>query len=189
MKKKILSTLVAGLAALSLSHHASAEWQFGLGLPFALDAGEIGISAEGGYRYVAEPHQAFAGPELLYLTIEDDGVFKGIPIDVEADVLAIFGNGRYYFSLDPDGRFQLYAGGGLGFADADVTVTAFGDKFEESSTEFAFHVGAGADFGITETVFATVGYRYMRINDISVIGNEIGDVSDHILQAGVNFKF
>jgi opacity protein-like surface antigen len=101
-----------------------------------------------------------------------------------------------WHDFDMGGGFTPYVGGGagVGFVDARAFRPNPPDDFNEligSDIGFAFQVGAGLKFELTDMIGADIGYRYRGIMDVSlpsddpVQANASTDIYGHFVQAGI----
>ena len=147
-----------------------------------------GVSLRGETEFNWRPDQnyitgSFPGPPgpptFLYRTSVEESfsVFANLFVDVEV------------FS-----PFSVFGGGGIGFAHHDVTTTDFVVAGASSDTEFAYHVGGGVIFDLTQSVSIIGGARYMDLgtSDTPLDGGASGNYTlDHEVvegRIGVNIK-
>ncbi len=101
-----------------------------------------------------------------------------------------------WHDFDLGGGFTPYIGGGagVGFVDARGFRPNPPDDFNEligSDTGFAFQVGAGLQFEMTDMIGVDVGYRYRGIMDVTLPSddpdqvNASTDIYGHFVQAGI----
>jgi len=97
------------------------------------------------------------------------------------------------------GRFQPYAGGGVGIYYAEsagaelvnpttstVTVNTGGGQ---SHTDLAWQVVAGSDYFFTPKISAFIEYHYLNYTSTQINTNQDRDLGQHLLGAGVRFFF
>ena len=110
----------------------------------------------------------------------------GVPFKATGDttIRALMGNAYYDFPMD--GPLKPYVVGGIGVAreDIEMTVSAPGFNIAAKShhTEFAFQLGAGLSYALSETVTADAGYHYFGIRNFDSDGY-------HEFLAGLRFGF
>lgn len=88
-------------------------------------------------------------------------------------------------------------GAGVGFVDGRAAWPNPGNYNEliGSDTGFAFQVGGGVQFGLTDAIAADVGYRYRGVMDVHlpsddpVQTNASTDIYGHYVQAGIIINF
>ena len=112
--------------------------------------------------------------ELSYAKNDsDNAVFSNTstyPYSGSGDVSALYVLGNIWLDLPVSARAKLYAGGGagIGFVNADITYVGTGPNFgpDDTDTGFAFQLGGGAQFGITQRVAFDLGYRFKGITGL-----------------------
>lgn len=116
---------------------------------------------------------------------------------VDGDISATYLLGNLWWDFDTGTSFSPYIGGGAGVAWADGDTTFGGNTFGYGDGEagFAFQLGAGVRFNMTENLGLDVGYRYKSIQNIDFDDSdgggvyEKGDLNSHNLQVGLTFSF
>jgi opacity protein-like surface antigen len=94
-----------------------------------------------------------------------------IPFDLDGDENALFVLANLWIDLPLDEVIRPYIGGGIGFGrlDLDLSMTdTVGNSYtliDDSDRGFAYQLGAGVAFDLTENIAVDVGYRYKRINN------------------------
>ena len=124
------------------------------------------------------------------------------------DVQTLFFNA--YFDIKTGTQFTPYIGGGIGLAMIDVKSGGM-DMFDggvytgtvqlssKSQTNFAWNIGAGIGWDITEAVTLDLGYRYMMMGEAKrnwaePAGNmrfrtNVDDVNVHQVLLGLRYTF
>ena len=125
--------------------------------------------------------------------------------NVSASYLATV-RGRLGFALD---RALLYVTGGLAMSDLKYTSTMFTTlgtgfgTFQTSGTKLGWTVGAGVEYALTNNWTIKGEYLYTQFSGASGIGllgpnaggfsnfyvSSVGKQSNHIVRAGLNYKF
>jgi opacity protein-like surface antigen len=113
------------------------------------------------------------------------------------DVSATYLLANAWIDIENDSSFTPYIGGGLGYGWADAKTTFDGSPFGYGDGEggFAFQLGAGVKFDLTESASIDLGYRFKSIQNIDFKdsdGNgvyENGDVISHNIQIGLTYNF
>lgn len=110
-------------------------------------------------------------------------------VEDEASLQGLMLNGWYDFALE--GGLKPYVGGGAGLLDVDAS--------EAEGSGFAWQVGAGLGYQISENMALDVGYRYLRsafkLEDSSRLGtftlkSKSDDVVEsHSFSVGLRFRF
>lgn len=132
--------------------------------------------------------------ELAYQKNDlDKAGVPGVSIDVSGDVeiFSIMANG--YIDFANDTALTPFISAGLGFARVDVsritTPLAPGVWLNGGrDTVFAYNLGAGVGFAVTEQVTIDFKYRYFATEDPKIVNTEI-DVGSHNLYAGIRYSF
>jgi len=170
---------------------------------------EAGGDAYGwGYDVTTDPGYALGitvGTKLfdaLRLEVELSGTHNGIneldseyygdysPFDGSVNALYLLGNAWYDF--DVGGGFTPYLGGGVGVAGVTVDLADWDWKFD--GTGFAYQLGAGVKFDVSDSIAVDVGYRFKAVPGLTVSDDSDYEITDidltsHVLQAGLTFKF
>jgi opacity protein-like surface antigen len=103
--------------------------------------------------------------------------------DLEGDENALFLLANLWLDLPIGGMFRPYIGGGVGGGrlDVDIETTGGYGVIDDADWGFAWQVGAGVAFDLSESIAIDVGYRYKRINNADLEAHE--DIADEILGA------
>jgi opacity protein-like surface antigen len=104
---------------------------------------------------------------------------------------------QYVFGLGPQPRLRrwlepgsLYLGGGIGFAALEINGTDNVFRGKDDIIDFAWNVGAGVNYALTDRVTISAGYRYVGLGpnagsqDVDLVGPISGtnDSLDYDLQ-------
>jgi outer membrane autotransporter protein len=93
------------------------------------------------------------------------------------------------------GRFTPYIGGGIGLANVSANEISIAgtDVVDDSDTVFAYQVGTGVAYSLTQNFSLTLDYRYFATSDPKLTDEAGGDleaeVSNHSILAGVRYGF
>lgn len=101
----------------------------------------------------------------------------------EATFLTVMANG--YYDVGPtDSAIRPYVMAGAGIANVDASWAS------DSSTSFAWQVGAGMNFRIDDDFTFDVGYRYLRPEGLEspLYANDVSWNSHNVL-AGIRYEF
>lgn len=118
--------------------------------------------------------------------------------DASGHLSATYLLGNLWLDLDTDTRFTPYVGGGAGVAWVDADTSFEGEPlgYGDGELGFAFQLGAGVKFDITENIALDVGYRFKGILDVDFedaggapADFENADFYSHNVQAGVTVSF
>jgi outer membrane immunogenic protein len=89
-------------------------------------------------------------------------------------------------------RVLLYATGGGGWGQFSTTITGPGGSLSTAQWQFAWVVGAGIEYGITQNLSARVEYLYADTGNIALLNvgaaSLTGRVQDNIVRAGLNLR-
>ena len=131
-----------------------------------------------------------------------DGEFTYFPTyDVDGDVDALFVLANLWFEIPIDTFFRPYVGGGVGFGRLSIDIDADGptndyNLFDDDDWGFAYQLGAGVAFGMSDNIAFDIGYRYKAINnaefdiDVGSGGDDVElDYHSHNIIAGVRIGF
>lgn len=138
--------------------------------------------------------------ELSYARWKGDELNRELGPDggVKGHIEAVYLLGNLWYDIQTDSGFTPYLGGGagIGWADAD---THFYDNapfgYGDGEAGFAFQLGAGVKFDITENIGFDVGYRFKGILDVDFDDNDgngiykKADLYSHNVQGGITFGF
>ena len=144
-----------------LDNAAFADTELGLDADIVIgyDFGAFRLEAEGGYKTAG-----YDGLTVVSSTILPGGIAVpgGTVVENEEDLRIWSGmlNGLVEFGKD-DG-VQLFAGGGVGFANVSlpVEVAGVGTVVDDDKTDFAWQLLAGARVALSDNVDLGVKYRY-----------------------------
>lgn len=158
--------------------------------------GAVGVSVS---DFTIEVEGAFRSSDadvVLDATYYGD-VFEDGGFTADFNIGSVLAN--IWYEVPLGSRFSIYGGGGLGvaFGDLDpgqVTAVPVGFSLEESEAfledaggatgaDFAWQIGAGAKYHLTEKLSVGVGYRYFNAN---LNGPEYDDSS---ILGEVSFRF
>lgn len=121
--------------------------------------------------------------EVSYQEIDaDDAVYTNpagvaFPYSGDGQSEAVFLLGNLWYDFDIGVPLMPYIGGGIGvaFVDQDITHTSgfpFGPDGSDES--FAFQLGAGLKYYVTESIALEVSYRFRGIVDIDIRSKQPG---------------
>jgi opacity protein-like surface antigen len=158
-----------------------------------LIGGAIGMNVTDMIRGEVElSHSRWDANEVSY-----EGMIGG-PSTADGSIKATYLLANLWGDFENDSSFTPYVGGGAGVGWADGNVTHGGAAFGHGDGEmgFAFQLGAGVKFDLTDNVLLDLGYRYKSILSVDfddtsgVFGPwRDGDVNSHNVQLGLTFNF
>jgi len=115
----------------------------------------------------------------------DDGEILS---SMETSVLTFLLNG--YIDFNYGSAFSWFFTGGLGFARIDGEMTVDGVTDDEDDTVFAYQLGVGTGYAVTETVTLDCKYRYLRTEDFNIEGGDVEVASpSHSITVGIRVAF
>ena len=125
------------------------------------------------------------------------GLAAGITANADGDVrsLSAMINGYYDFkNVTSNEKFTPYLTGGVGLARVDADVSSNGIQVvDDNDTVFAYQVGIGVGYEISEKTTLDIGYRYSGTQDLDLTDASGADFeseySNHAILAGVRYDF
>lgn len=105
---------------------------------------------------------------------------------MEFSMLTFLLNG--YIDFNYGSAFSWFFTGGFGFARIDGEMTLDGVTNDEDDTVFAYQLGVGTGYAVTETVTLDCKYRYLSTEDFNIEGGEI-EVLSHNITVGIRVAF
>ena len=112
----------------------------------------------------------------------------GVISSMEFSMLTFLLNG--YIDFNYGSAFSWFFTGGFGFARIDGEMTVNGVTDDEDDTVFAYQLGVGAGYAVTETVTLDCKYRYLRTEDFNIEGGDVEVASpSHSITAGIRVAF
>jgi len=177
-----------------LDNAAFADTELGIDADVVIgyDFGPLRIEAEGGYKTAG-----YDSLTVVSSTILPGGITVpvGTVVQNEEDLRIWSGmlNGLVEFGKD-DG-FQIFAGGGVGFANLSlpVEVAGVGTVIDDDTTDFAWQLLAGARVALSDNVDLGVKYRYFVADDFGLEAANgrsiVADYSAHSVLASLTYNF
>lgn len=112
----------------------------------------------------------------------------GVISSMEFSMLTFLLNG--YIDFNYGSAFSWFFTGGFGFARIDGEMTVDGVTDDEDDTVFAYQLGVGAGYAVTETVTLDCKYRYLSTEDFNIEGGHVEVASpSHSITAGIRVAF
>ena len=93
-----------------------------------------------------------------------------------------------YYDFDTGTKLTPYVGAGVGYSKVKGTMTVEGVSDSIDDNNFAWQIGAGAGYAVTENVTIDAGYRYVDYGDFSKEDITV-DTSAHELYVGARYAF
>jgi opacity protein-like surface antigen len=159
------------------------------GLPTVQIKYDTGYTVGGAIGYIMEKFRLEG--ELSYQANDVDSI-AGVSLDLlgesaEVTALTFLANG--YWDFDAGGGFTPYLTAGIGATKVELEVTGGGS---EDDTVFAYQLGVGVGFALSETVLLDLGYRYLGAADAEFTdGSDKAEVEigSHNFLFGLRFVF
>ncbi len=112
----------------------------------------------------------------------------GVISSMEFSMLTFLLNG--YIDFNYGSAFSWFFTGGFGFARIDGEMTVDGVTDDEDDTVFAYQLGVGTGYAVTETVTLDCKYRYLRTEDFNIEGGHVEVASpSHSITVGIRVAF
>jgi opacity protein-like surface antigen len=121
----------------------------------------------------------------------DEAKLMGEAVQLQGDMSALnfLVNGYYDFNTNSPWTPYLTAGLGLSKIDVnDLDVVGGNDPTDDDDIVFAYQLGAGIGYGISENLTIQAGYRYFATADPDFSGTE-AEVASHDIYLGMRFYF
>ena len=203
MKKKFVLTLITLMLLSGVSHAGQAYVSAFGGITSVSDADlevsglgngeaefDTGFNVGGALGY---DWGAFRGElEIGYSESDFDQISSGgIGVDVEGDITTLTYLAAVYWDIENSSKFTPYLGVGIGGASIDVegSVPILGiGQGDSDDSVFAYKLGAGGSYAMTNSVDFTVGYSFLGTSDPDFDGVE-AEVSSHSFSAGLRMRF
>lgn len=164
MKKRTLLFFIVGVSVAGISK-LNAQFRVGGGLVYGTEIENIGINANGEYKF---NDQWAVAPGLTYFLPKDIGGLDYTWFEFNA-------NARYYFDAT---SVEPYVLGGLNFASLSIDYPDFYGYGNTSGTEVGLNLGGGVNFDIGSNVSPYGELRYV-----------IGEADQLVIGGGVRFAF
>jgi len=97
-----------------------------------------------------------------------------------------------YYDIDTGTKFTPYVGAGIGMARLKGKVAEADGSISKSETSFAWQVGAGVTYAMTDNVSLDAGYRYTDSGDVTIKedwGKAKFDSTSHEFLLGARYAF
>ena len=124
--------------------------------------------------------------ELSYMASDMD-TYAGFPADAEINALTFLANGYYDFNIG--GPMKPYITAGIGASRIEISEPGFSD---EDDTVFAYQIGFGVGYELSETLILDGRYRFISGQDMefSEGGSTVEvEIASHNLMVGVRIPF
>lgn len=182
---------------------------FVVGANLGLDWGSLRTELELSYRgnnshHTAKLKTSYSLKKFYYsYTYDRTPKTSTVASKLTLNTYALMANAWYDFHDFEFEGITPYVGGGIGFANVQLSgkmaLTEGADYtklYRRDQVVFAWQLGAGLSMPITDTVKATLDYRYFAANSVDIRlepgynGGEVGfDYSDHSVLVGIRYTF
>lgn len=114
---------------------------------------------------------------------------------IGGDTSALYVLGNVWADLDIGQKFTPYVGGGLGVAFMKNKISTTSGSLSDKSQGFAFQLGAGVKYPVSDVMDIEIGYRYKSVlnPDYSFAGGALKfnnqDFATHSVFAGLTYRF
>lgn len=97
--------------------------------------------------------------------------------------------GNAYYTFETNTPIKPFVTGGIGVAQVQANNVTDGiDTLDDTDTGFAYQIGFGATYALSDTTSFDAKYRYLRVNDIDSDGMK-GDLESQEITAGIRIAF
>ena len=97
-----------------------------------------------------------------------------------------------YYDIDTGSKFTPYIGGGIGVAKLKGKVSYDEETDSVKNDSFAWQLGAGVSYAMTDNLSLDAGYRYVDYGDVTIKedwGKVEFDSTSHELHIGARYTF
>ncbi len=169
---------------------ADTETGFDIDAVLGYDFGAFRLEAEAGYKRNGYDSLTVVNPAL----VPGVDVEPGTVVENSEDLSIFSGMVNALLELGSDDGFQVFGGGGVGVANVDlpVEVDGVGTIVDDSATDFAWQLIAGARFPVSDRIDLGVKYRYFVIDEfeLDAVAAPIElDYQAHSILASVLYNF
>jgi len=202
-KLSIFTSATLGAIALagSLPSSANAGAHIGAGINF-LSGDELdsatGFDIEAAYTSRGQVTGTF-GLNLQYYTFDDDfdldlGEIEGfdlgeLNVDAELTALPLLAFYRLAVPLGQGNPIAFYGELGAGTARLGTEVSGLGTTVDESTWAFAWAIGAGLTWDMTESFGVRAGYQYLSLGDLDIDGESFDAGGTGVIRVGAYLTF
>ncbi len=145
--------------------------------------GAVGTNLGEYFRIEGEVSYARVDAGNAFAVFQPGG--SGFSYAGSGDVGALFVLANLWFDIPLNSPITPYLGGGIGAGIVDTDITLTGpDVFvlNDNDTGFAFQVGAGFIYALTEWLSLELGYRFKGITDFTIDVVEVGGGPQNAIQ-------
>jgi opacity protein-like surface antigen len=162
----------------------------GIKLGYVFGTGVVRPTIEGDFFY-----NGFKGGADFTLRDPEGNTLRSSSVNSTINTGAFMGNFILRFAF---GRFQPYAGGGLGVyyaesagvgVDISTPHGSFSTGGGQNHADFAWQVIAGSDYYWTPKFSTFIEYHYLNYTSSQINTNQSRDLGQHLVGAGVRVHF
>lgn len=119
----------------------------------------------------------------------------GITTDTDGRLNVTYAMANAWYGLDIGYGISPFLGGGIGYSwlDVEATYPLSGSPLDDTASAFAWQLGAGAMFDVTDQISVMGRYRYLDTSEFTIQDDDgtdvTGDFNTHIVDIGLKFKF
>jgi outer membrane protein OmpA-like peptidoglycan-associated protein/opacity protein-like surface antigen len=177
-----------------LDNAAFADTELGIDADVVIgyDFGAFRLEAEGGYKTAG-----YQSLTVVSSTILPGGIMvpAGTVVQNEEDLRIFSGMVNGLLEFGNDDGFQIFAGGGVGFANLSlpVEVAGVGTVVDDDATDFAWQLLAGARVALNDNIDLGVKYRYFVADNFDLEASNgrpiVVDYAAHSILASLTYNF
>jgi outer membrane immunogenic protein len=186
------SRLAAGQTAATLTKKDSHDIVMPFGAAIGYNWGIHGVALRTEFEYLNRANFEYNSSPMF--------TDSGLPIGLTSRIVSQTMFANTYYDFVNKTPFTPFVGGGIGAAinksTTNLTIIGSGniDKFTNSSTKFAWNVGAGIAFNLTEIMLLEVSYRYTDLGGAIWGSKSAVELTTHTLYAneflfGARYQF
>lgn len=146
-----------------------------------------------GYDFFQQQGLPFRAEVEYAMRSQVDGGWRGFgqSFNQKYEVQTLFFNA--YYDIPLESGFTPYLTGGVGMASIDATSKLNGSSASSDKSNFAYNLGLGCGYDLSELMTIDLGYRYASFGEVDSghwngLKNE-ADLSAHEVGVGLRFKF
>jgi len=155
-------------------------WYLGAGIDYMFDAEDAFYNAHLGYDF-GNGSSLFL--ESGWLGEEEDTALLFPFVSADVDIVPVTLNYKYEHMFTD--CFGFYLGAGIGAANVDVSMGAFGGD----EWVFAAQAFAGVVYNVSDSFEIYAGARYLYLDDTDLGGVSFDELDDVGVGAGIRFNF
>ena len=97
-----------------------------------------------------------------------------------------------YYDIDTGTKITPYVGAGIGMSHLKSSLKTNSGEVHESENNFAWQVGAGVSYALTDKVALDAGYRYSDDGDVEIKSSDFSmknEAKSHNFLLGLRYEF